>query len=155
VWEFGKVPEVCIEIVSNQEGDELILSQKSRQQGKTVAKKEIYAQIGVRHYVVFDPLQQIQGNTEMDGALLRAWSISPDGYTELTTPAGITDPGQPVWLNAVGLGLTLWEGPFEEDVTRLWLRWCDRDGQVILTGAEQANRLADRLRAMGINPNEI
>jgi hypothetical protein len=22
VWEFGKVPEVCIEIVSNAEGDE-------------------------------------------------------------------------------------------------------------------------------------
>jgi hypothetical protein len=40
VWEFGKVPEVCIEIVSNQEGDELTLSQKSRQKGKTIAEKE-------------------------------------------------------------------------------------------------------------------
>ena len=33
VWEFGKVPEVCIEIVSNQEGDELSLSKKSQQTG--------------------------------------------------------------------------------------------------------------------------
>ena len=169
VWEFGKAPEVCVEIVSNQEGDELRLSKKSRQKGKTVSKQEIYAQIGVRFYVVFDPLQQIQRQDEMASALLRVWSISPDGYTELTSPQGITTPGQVVWLNAIGLGLTLWEGEFEEDVTRLWLRWCDRDGQVISTGAERANdaeskahaaelkaqRLAERLRAMGINPDEV
>ena len=112
----------------------------------------------------------------MDGALLRVWSISPDGYTELTPPPGIREVGQSVWLNAVGVGLTLWEGQFEEQVTRLWLRWCDRDGQVIPTGAEQAEterqkaeaerqkaeterqkaeRLAARLQAMGVNPDEI
>ena len=161
VWEFGKVPEVCIEVVSNREGDELLLSQKSRQKGKTAAKKQIYAQVGVRYYVVFDPLQRIQGRDEMDDALLRVWSISADGYTELTSAQGITTAGQSVWLNGVGLGLTLWAGEFEETVTRLWLRWCDREGQVISTGAERADeaeakaiRLAKRLRAMGINPDE-
>jgi Uma2 family endonuclease len=136
VWEFGKVPDVCIEIVSNQEGDELILSQKSQQKGKGTSKKEIYAQMGVPYYVVFDPLRQIQGETEMNGALLRVWSISPIGYTELTPSQGVTEVGDSVWLEGVGLGLTLWEGPFEEDISRLWLRWCDRDGQVIPTGAE-------------------
>ncbi len=162
VWEFGKVPEVCIEIVSNQEGDELALSKKSRQKGKTTAKKEIYSQIGVRYYVVFDPLRQIQGQDEMNGALLRVWSISPDGYSELTPPGGISAIGQSVWLNAAGIGLTLWEGQFEEEVTRLWLRWCFSDRQVISTGAEgreierqRADRLAERLRAMGVNPDEI
>jgi len=162
VWEFGKVPEVCIEIVSNQEGDELALSKKSRQKGKTTAKKEIYSQIGVRYYVVFDPLRQIQGQDEMNGALLRVWSISPDGYSELTPPGGISAIGQSVWLNAAGIGLTLWEGQFEEEVTRLWLRWCFSDRQVIPTGAEgreierqRADRLAERLRAMGVNPDEI
>lgn len=176
VWEFGKVPEVCIEIVSNQEGNELVLSKKSRSIGKTTVKKSIYAQIGVRYYAVFDPLQQIQGKDEMDGALLRVWSISPDGYTELTPPQGISAIGQSVWLNAPGVGLTLWEGQFEEEVTRLWLRWCDQDGQVIPTGAEgreierqradaerqradaerqRADRLAERLREIGINPDEI
>jgi hypothetical protein len=73
-------------------------------------------------------------------------------------------------------GLTLWSGAFEEEVTRLWLRWCDREGQVIPTGAERAEterqradteqqraeterqraeRLAERLRTMGVNPDEI
>jgi hypothetical protein len=67
VWEFGKTPEVCIEIVSNREGDEISLSQKSRQKGKLRTKKETYAQIAVRYYVVFDPLQQLQGETDMNG----------------------------------------------------------------------------------------
>ena len=189
-WEFGKNPEVCIEIVSNQEGDELNLSRKSQQKGKTTAKKDIYAQIGVSYYVVFDPLQQIQGQDEMNGALLRVWSISPVAYRELTSAPGIVTVGQSVWLEGVGLGLTLWEGQFEEDVSRLWLRWCDQQGQVIPTGAERAEaesqraeaesqraeaesqraevaiqgreaerlraeRLAERLRALGENPDEI
>jgi Putative restriction endonuclease len=181
-WEFGKLPEVCIEIVSNQEGDELQLCQKSRQKGKTIAKKEIYANVRIHHYVVFDPLQQIQGEGEMAGALLRVWSMSADGYTETTPLEGISTAGQFVWLNGIGIGLTLWEGQFEEAVTRLWLRWCDRQGQVISTGTEgkelerqraeaerqraeterqraeterqRADRLADRLRSMGIDPDQ-
>ncbi|NJR64853.1 MAG: Uma2 family endonuclease [Leptolyngbyaceae cyanobacterium CRU_2_3] len=161
-WEFGKVPEVCIEIVSNAEGDELSLSRKSQQKGKTAAKKAIYAQIGIPYYVVFDPLRQIQGQGEMNGALLRVWMISAVGYTELTSDLGIVAVGESVWLEGIGLGLTLWSGQFEEEVTRLWLRWCDRQGQVIPTGAEgqeserqRADRLADRLRSMGINPDEV
>jgi hypothetical protein len=190
VWEFGKHPEVCIEIVSNQEGNELTLSKKAQQAGKKASKKEIYAQIGVPYYVVFDPLRQIQGQNEMNGALLRVWAISPPGYSELTLEAGITEPGQSVWLAGVGLGLMLWEGQFEEEVTRLWLRWCDEVGQPIPTGAEgqaierqraenerqradaasqraenerqhanaereRSQRLADRLRSLGIDPDAI
>lgn len=176
VWEFGKLPEVCIEIVSNQEGDELIVSRKSQQKGKTTVKKDLYAQIRIPYYVVFDPLQQIQGENEMNGALLRVWSNSAGRYLELTPQQGLSEVGQSVWLEEVDLGLTLWSGQFEEEVTRLWLRWCDRNGQVIPTGAEgreierqgreierqgreverqRAERLAERLRAMGIDPDEV
>jgi Uma2 family endonuclease len=176
VWEFGKLPEVCVEIVSNQEGDELTLSRKSQQKGKTTIKKDLYAQIRIPYYVVFDPLQQIQGQNEMNGALLRVWSNLAGRYTELTPQQGISEVGQSVWLEEVGLGLTLWLGQFEEEVTRVWLRWCDRQGQVIPTGAEatdaerqgreverqgreverqRAERLAERLRVMGVNPDEI
>jgi Uma2 family endonuclease len=182
-WEFGKAPEVCIEIVSNAEGDELALSRKSQQKGRTTSKKYIYTQIGVPYYVVFDPLRYLQGEDQMNGALLRVWTISPIGYIELTLNPVISAAGQFIWLEGVGLGLTLWEGSFEEEISRLWLRWCDRDGQVIPTGAERAERateqaerateqaerateqaeraeeraarLAERLRAMGVNPDEI
>jgi Uma2 family endonuclease len=144
VWEFGKVPDVCIEIVSNQEGDELNLSQKSQCKGKTAHKKQIYAQVGIPYYVVFDPLQQLQHEGEMNGALLRSWKLEAGQYVELTTAEGIRAVNQPVWLENVGLGLMLWEGQFEEKVTRLWLRWCDAQGQVILTGAERAEQERQR-----------
>lgn len=169
VWALGKVPDVCIEVVSNQEGNELILDRASQRKGKTQSKKEICAQIKVPYYVVFDPLKYIQDADRMNGALLRVWTISPVGYQELTPAEGLVQPGQSVWLEGAGLGLTLWEGPFEEDRTRLWLRWCDRDGTAIPTGAEgqaiacqqaetarqRAERLAERLRAMGIDPDKV
>lgn len=140
VWEFGKVPEVAIEIVSNREGNEL------------GSKKRTYARIGVAYYAVFDPLRQLQGKDEMNRELLRVWALTAGRYVELS---------HPFWLETVGLGLTLWEGDFEE-VTGLWLRWCDQAGKVILTGKERADaaearaqQLAERLRAMGVNPDEI
>ncbi|NES22824.1 MAG: Uma2 family endonuclease [Symploca sp. SIO3E6] len=190
VWEFGKVPEVCIEIVSNQEGDELLLSKQSQRKGKIRTKLDTYAQIKIPYYVVFDPLQQIQGKEGMNGALLRVWTISPVGYTELTLNRQIINAGESVWLEGVGLGVMLWEGEFEEDVSRLWLRWCDQEGKPIPTGAEgreierqradtqqqqaqierqraemerqqaemerqRAERLAQKLREMGIDPDQV
>ncbi len=169
VWEFGKLPEVCVEVVSNAEGDELIVCRKSEQKGKTISKKDLYAQIRIPYYVVFDPLKQIQGDTEMNGTLLRVWWNAAGRYVELTPPEGISEVGQSVWLEEVGLGLTLWSGEFEEEIARTWLRWCGRAGQVIPTGAERADeaeerageaeekaqKLAERLRAMGVNPDEI
>ena len=139
VWEFGKVPEVCIEIISNQKGDELTLSKKSQRKSKTLCKRDIYAQIGVPYYVVFDPLRQLQGETEMNGALLRVWTIQSGQYTELTPTDGIFEIGSSVGLETVNLGLTLWDGPFEETVSRQWLRWCDLQGHIIPTGAERAD----------------
>lgn len=147
VWEFGKMPEVCIEIVSNREGNEL------------GSKQEIYARIGVAYYAVFDPLAQLQRADELNGKLLKVWVLNGKQYVELP---------EPFWLDSAGLGLTLWQGEFEAQ-PGLWLRWCDREGNLILTGAERANaateranaaeakaqRLAERLQAMGIDPNEI
>ena len=72
------------------------------------------------------------------------------------------------WLPDVGLGVTLWEGTFEE-LYGPWLRWCDREGVVIPTGAERAEserqraeserqraeRLAERLRELGVDPDRL
>ncbi len=190
VWEFGKVPNVCIEIVSNSEGDELSLSRKSQHKGKLRSKRQIYADIGVPYYVVFDPLRQIQGEAEMNGALLRVWTLVSGEYQEITPVEGINEVGQLIWLDTVGLGLTVWQGSFEDDVRRLWLRWCDREGRIIPTGAERAeaeqqraemerqraeveqqradteqqraeaerqraDQLAEKLRELGLNPDEL
>lgn len=47
LWEYGKPPEVVIEIVSNREGEEA---------GR---KLETYTRIGIPYYVIFDPLEQL------------------------------------------------------------------------------------------------
>lgn len=144
VWEFGKVPEICLEIVSNREGNELGTSRRRE------SKKDLYARIGVSYYAVFDPLRQLQEPDQMDGELLRVWALTVGRYGSLEAP---------FWLESVGLGLTVWEGEFE-GVSGPWVRWCDRQGQVIPTGKERADqaqlradRLAERLRAMGIDPD--
>jgi len=138
VWEFGKPPDVVIEIVSNREGNEL---------GRKLTD---YARMGVAYYVVYDPLQQL------GTPLLHPFEHRANHYRELAAP----------WFESVGLGLTLWDGEFEGRRDR-WLRWCTQDGNVLLTGFEQAEqarqradeaeakaaRLAEQLRSLGIDPD--
>ncbi|MFB2771367.1 Uma2 family endonuclease [Pelatocladus sp. BLCC-F211] len=140
LWEFGKPPEVAIEIVSNKEGDEL---------GN---KLRIYEQMRVSYYVVYDPTQQLSEQA------LRVYEIRGRRYSQTTE----------AWLEQVGLGLTLWQGEFEgrQDV---WLRWCYQDGTVLLTGDERAEKerlekeqalqrvqmLAEKLRSLGVDPENL
>ena len=77
----------------------------------------------------------------------------------------------PLLIPELELGIGLWEGCYQ-GCSRLWLRWYDVSGDWVLTPEEferqraelesqraesesqRANRLADRLREMGINPDE-
>jgi Uma2 family endonuclease len=108
VKQYGKPPEVVIEIVSNKKGKE------------TGSKLKGYAKAGVRYYVVFDPEQQLKGGQ------LQVYKLQNNRYVETNE----------LWLSEVQLGLTLWEG-FYEDKHDVWLRWCDQNGNLISTGKEQ------------------
>lgn len=117
IREFGKPPEVVIEMVSNREGEE------------DGSKLLDYAQMGIRYYVIFDPLEQLgQG-------VLRCYELRQGNYVATTQR----------WLPAVGLGLTLWQGTYENKEA-VWLRWCDREGNLILTGAERAKQESQRAK---------
>ena len=135
VWEIGKPPEVAIEIVSNRKGHEL------------GSKLTAYAHAGVSYYVVYDPLQQLK---ELDGSRLVVFERQGAQFV----------PYDSTWMPDVGLGLTLWQGSYE-GVTVEWLRWCDQEGRILLTGEEQAaverqraEQLLELLRAHGITPPE-
>lgn len=132
MWIMEKRPEVIIEIVSDRRG------------GEESDKKARYAQIGVPYYAVFDPERHLSQD------VLRIYRLQAARYQDL----------EGVWLEDAGLGLTMWEGEFEAHKGR-WLRWCDRNGHVIPTGRERAEaerqraeRLAEQLRAHGIEPAE-
>ena len=147
LWKFGKPPEVAIEIVSNREGEEL------------TRKHRIYQQMRVSYYIVYDPSQQL-GETP-----LRIFELRGTRYFDTAQ----------TWLEQVELGLTLWTGEFESR-NNTWLRWCDKQGQLLLTGDERAKQaqqraeqaqqqaelaqqksraLAEKLREMGVDPDQV
>ena len=111
VREFGKPPEIAVEIVSNREGEE------------TGRKFRKYAQTGVLYYVIFDPLRLVQKEE------LRVYELSGMGKYIPKIDRG---------LIKTELGLRLWEGEFDGKYER-WLRWTDNKGNLILTGREAAD----------------
>lgn len=116
VWEYGKAPELVVEIVSNRKGNEL---------GDKLLD---YALAGVSYYVVFDPFQAL------GEAYLRVFARQGNGFREINER----------WLPGVELGLTLWEGPFEDCPPTLWLRWVDKNGALVATGAEASAAASQR-----------
>ncbi len=146
-WEFGKPPDVVIEIVSNRKGNE------------AGSKMQEYALMGIPYYVIFDPTAKLSDEP------LRVFELRPRSFQRSTNN----------FLPLVGLGVRLWEG-FYEGKFAVWLRWCDREGNVLLFGKERvvqevqraeheaqraehealrSARLAARLRELGVDPDQI
>jgi hypothetical protein len=138
VWEYGKAPDVVVEIVSGRDG------------GEDSEKLAGYARVGVRYYAIFDP------EGWLGKEVLRAFKLDGLRYRRLD---------EPVWLPDVELGLRIWQGPFENH-DNTWLRWVDADGQPIPTGSERAeeqqrraeeqqrraDQLVEQLRRLNVDP---
>lgn len=139
VWQFGKVPEVVVEIVSNRKGNE------------DDDKMREYAKMRIPYYIIFDPATQLKKQ------ILTVYALTPRGeYEEISGKH----------LAGVGLGVKLWEGEFEGKFAT-WLRWTDAEGELLLTGKERseiaekraesaeqrAEKLAAKLRSLGIDPD--
>ncbi|MCY7374971.1 MAG: Uma2 family endonuclease, partial [Pyrinomonadaceae bacterium] len=123
VWEFGKVPDVAVEIVSNRKGNEL------------TSKLTEYARIGVTYYVVLDPF----GN--LGESVLQVYELGFGKRLRLKSDTILTE---------AGLEAKLWQGEFE-GISGEWLRWYDLDGNLILTGKEAAEKMAQKMRDLGID----
>jgi hypothetical protein len=126
IWEYGKPPEVVVEIVSNRKGQKLAQ----------------YARLGIPYYVVYDPYRLLGDKP------LTVYSLREGRYRE----------SKSMQLSGVGLGVTLTPGVYR-GMQATWLRWQDAEGNMLLTGEEQAEaerkraeRLAAQLRALGVEP---
>ena len=115
IWEFGKPPDVVVEIVSNTEGNE------------TGRKLRDYARMRVSYYVIYDPQLLVQEQ------VLQVYELVAGEYL----------PRPDYLLPKVDLELTLWEGEFEAKQAQ-WLRWCELDGELIPTGAERGEQERNR-----------
>lgn len=68
----------------------------------------------------------------------------------------LSPPHQRLWSPEAGLGLGLWQGVYQ-GADRRWPRFYDASGEWTLTPLEReqqrAERLAARLRALGVEPD--
>ncbi len=134
LWEEEKVPTLTLEVVSQ------------RYRGEYTTKKDEYAKLGVLYYVIYHPTRRRKPRLEVYKLVNGAYQLHSDN---------------PVWLPEVGLGIGMERGIYQ-GITREWLYWYNEEGKRILTPEEQAEQaqnraqvLAERLRAMGVDPDSI
>ena len=118
VWEFGKPPDLVVEIVSNREGNEV------------GSKRFAYARMGVGYYVIHDPFHRVMRDD------LRVYRLREGGYQRQESPR----------FPELRLGMRLWEGEFEGVWWSGWLRWTDEHDVLIPMGKERAEH-AEHLMA--------
>lgn len=148
-WQERSDPFVVVELLSpGTEREDLGRSLWEANQPPN--KWTVYEQIlRIPYYFVFD-----RRTDEF-----RAFGLMMNRYQPLAVE------GLGVWLEDAQLGLGIWQGTYE-GVSRRWLRWYDRNQQWIPTLAERerqraelaedrVRRLSDRLRSLGINPDEL
>ncbi|WP_293342455.1 Uma2 family endonuclease [Microcoleus sp. CAWBG58] len=138
-WQEGKFPYVVVEFLSpGTESEDLgrFYSQASNNSEAVdeaernpltrttpPGKFEVYEQyLRVPHYIVYSRYTQQLRYFKLEGGCYLKQSIQPQNPR--------------IWLADLEIGLGVWSGVFE-DVPSSWLRWCDRQGNWLLTDTEQ------------------
>lgn len=121
-------------------------------------KLEAYEFLRIPHYVVHDRPTQA----------MRYFQLVGERYEE----RAITTGNEKIWFSDLQIGLGICEGMFE-GICDHWLRWCDAEGNWLLTDTERAEQKAEsecqqrdraeaekeallaKLRAAGIDPEKL
>ncbi len=134
VWEEKVMPTFVLEVVSPTYRNEY------------TAKLEEYQSLGVLYYVIYSSRRRRKPRLEVHKLVKGKYELQPGNF---------------VWMPEIGLGIGCERGNYS-GVTREWLYWYDADGKRYLTPEEQvkesaqrADRLAERLRELGIDPDNI
>lgn len=127
IWEEQRVPILVLEVVSHKAG------------GEYSNKKKLYAEMEVLYYAIYNPQRRRK---------------SPLEVYRLVDGEYVLQGGNPVWLEEIGLGIGFERGSYQ-GITREWLYWYDEQGQRLLTPEERIQKLEEKLRSLGIDPNSI
>ena len=140
-WQEGKGPEVVVEFLSpGTEREDLgrffrpgdALSTVQPPLTSPPGKLEVYERyLQVPHYIVYSRYSQT----------LRYFKRVEGRYQE--QPLAPQPPL--IWLPELQLGLGIWSGEFQRTPGQ-WLRWCDQDGQWILTETERERQAKEQER---------
>ncbi|NEP63301.1 MAG: Uma2 family endonuclease [Symploca sp. SIO2G7] len=138
VWQEGKNPNVVIEFLSpGTEVEDLgrfydetakVAKAASAKQtkNKPPAKLEVYEKyLQVPHYIVYSRYTRKLRYFKLEGGEYQEQSLNPENPM--------------VWLADLEIGLGIWEGVFQ-NAPGHWLRWCDREGNWLLTDTEQSEQ---------------
>lgn len=126
LWEEQILPKMVLEVVSQT------------RRGEYTEKKDFYAEIGILYYVIYNPLRKRKPRLEV-------YQLIKGQYTLLE--------GEPIWLTELGLGIGREQGLYQ-GINREWLYWYDQNGKRYLTPEEKILKLTEKLRSLGINPDE-
>lgn len=156
LWEEkGVIPQLVLEVVSQT------------YRGEYTTKKDLYEDLGVLYYIVYNPIRKRKPSLEI-------YRLINGKYLPVI--------GSPVWMPEIGLGIGKEKHTYHGR-HREWLFWYDDEGKryptpqelinherqqatefknqatefknQFQTEQERSQRLSDRLRELGINPDEI
>jgi Uma2 family endonuclease len=123
IWGEKVLPILFFEVISKEYNSEY------------ENKLELYQNLGIRYYVIYNPLSGKRRAYE-ERSSLEVYELV-DGKYELMQPVALLPEGQMVWLEGVGLGIGS-ERNFLDGWKREWLYWYDRDGSRYPTAKERA-----------------
>jgi Uma2 family endonuclease len=132
LWEEEVTPIFVLEVVSTKPG------------GEYTHKLQKYASMGVLYYAIYNPKRRRKTRLEIRKLV--------DGQYQLQN-------SNPLWMPEIGLGIGSDRASYS-GLVREWLYWYDEHNRRYPTPHEQielerqrADRLAAKLRALGIDPD--
>jgi Uma2 family endonuclease len=158
LWREYIPPLIAIELASgngDEERDATPLSVASSREGAKPGKFWVYQQIiRIPYYIIY----------EINNANLEVYHLVDFSYQKMHA----NEQGR-YSIPPLGVELGLWQGRYLNNPEQLWLRWWDKNGNLLLVGREEAEQerqktlaaerkaaqLAERLRAIGIDPDEV
>lgn len=142
LWKEYVAPLIVLEFVSGDGAEERDKTPPpwSEDKEKKAGKFWVYEQaIRVPFYAIY----------EVKKSSVEVYRLEEGRYQRLSANERGHYPVAPM-----GVELGIWQGQYG-NMTLPWLRWWDSQGNLLLTGDERADRLAERLRQMGVNPDEV
>jgi len=152
IWQEGISPFLVVELLSpGTEADDL--GQTLREINRPPTKWQVYEQqLHIPYYAVFDRYENH----------FRLFQMMGNRYQELD----LTETGY--WFEELALGLRVWQGKYK-GIEGRWLRWQTADGEWVLTDEQEkeraqqekeqaqqrAEKLAEKLRSLGIDPEDV
>ncbi|MBD2577361.1 Uma2 family endonuclease [Oscillatoria sp. FACHB-1406] len=154
IWQEEHNPYVIVELLSpgtsredlgrfyREEEKEL---EEAQLASEKPGKLEVYEKyLRVPHYFVYSRYTQQLRYFKLEGGLYREQTFQSEKPK--------------IWLEDLEIGLGIWEGVFE-GIPNFWLRWCDAEGNWLLTDTEQAQlklrQAARNLLATGMGTSQI